>query len=367
MEEYITVREERYGDRGNRQTTGTSKTAYNKESNSVKENNNEHSASTRGLRQNFPLRHTNNSYMQTWGSNNMKDPIHKEYEKRAGRTCYICHSQSHFQASCPKVRERNGKTANVNFVEKIAQEDNFKVEKGEEQDAKEVTDGREDMCRVENIDTVKREDASSGLFPYMSKGYVNGYGLNILRDTGASIDIVASTYVKPEMYTGEYVRVRTPLQEESVCLPVAEVDVVGDFGRVFSKAAVVRSSLDRGYYLLGNKTAEIIERQRTQDPQPEILHAVTTRATKARQEIEEEEQFTDATGPTEEEEDSTEEQDTKEPEILRLVGVAAEEFRREMKQDPDMQKLREKVDLRTSEGEECVERNGLLLVKSTIG
>jgi hypothetical protein len=82
----------------------------------------------------------------------------------------------------------------------------------------------------------------------MSKGLVNGHAMSILRDTGASIDII-HTYLNPETYTRELVKVRTPLQEESVCLSVAEVEIVGDFGWVFSKTAVVRSSLDRGHYL----------------------------------------------------------------------------------------------------------------------
>jgi hypothetical protein len=79
----------------------------------------------------------------------------------------------------------------------------------------------------------------------MPKGYVNGHAMSVLRDTGASIDVIASTYINPEMYTGELVRVRTPLQEESAGLPVAEVEIVEDFGLVFSRAAVVRCSLDR--------------------------------------------------------------------------------------------------------------------------
>jgi hypothetical protein len=127
--------------------------------------------------------------------------------------------------------------------------------------------------------------------------------MSILRDTGASIDIIASAYINPEMYTGELVRVRTPLQKESAGLPVAEVEIVGDFGRVFSRAAVVRSSLDRVYYILGNKTAKLIEQNTTPDPQPEILNAVMTRAEKARRVNVEEEDFTSEADEREEEEE----------------------------------------------------------------
>jgi hypothetical protein len=85
---------------------------------------------------------------------------------------------------------------------------------------------------------------------------------------------------------------------------------------------------------LGNKRAELIVQQTTQDSPQEILNAVTMRAATAKQEMEQAECFTREAVKPEEEEETIEEKDTGEPEILRLMGVEAEEFMREMRHDP---------------------------------
>ncbi|GFX92393.1 SCAN box domain-containing protein [Trichonephila clavipes] len=97
------------------------------------------------------------------------------------------------------------------------------------------------------------------LAPYTSLGTVNGIEMPILRDTGATLDLICKKYVKPSMFINETVWIRTLLEETAVCLPMAEVELDCVFGHVITKAAVLRDSLDQGKYLLGNKTAALFE------------------------------------------------------------------------------------------------------------
>lgn len=116
---------------------------------------------------------------------------------------------------------------------------------------------------------------------YTSTGTVNGVEMKILRDTGATLDLICSKYVKPHMYTNEKVWLRTPLEENLICLPLAEVELDCELGHIVTKAAVLRDSLDQGRYLLGNKTAALFEDNKTdQVVQLHMLNAVQTRAQK---------------------------------------------------------------------------------------
>ncbi|GFT20022.1 retrovirus-related Pol polyprotein from transposon 412 [Trichonephila clavipes] len=67
---------------------------------------------------------------------------------------------------------------------------------------------------------------------------------------------------------------------ELVCLPLAVVEISGNFGTVQSKAAVCGNHLNQhGRYLLGNKTAELIKGNLGYNFLPvEILNAVQTRS-----------------------------------------------------------------------------------------
>ncbi|GFW28026.1 retrovirus-related Pol polyprotein from transposon 297 [Trichonephila clavipes] len=111
------------------------------------------------------------------------------------------------------------------------------------------------------------------------KGSVNGHEIDILRDTGATIDLVCAKYINPS-FSGENVWVKQPLSPELVCLPLAVVEISGNFGTVQTKAAVCGNHLNQhGRYLLGNKTAELIKGNLGHNFLPvEILNAVQTRS-----------------------------------------------------------------------------------------
>ncbi|GFY53785.1 retrovirus-related Pol polyprotein from transposon 412 [Trichonephila inaurata madagascariensis] len=60
-------------------------------------------------------------------------------------------------------------------------------------------------------------------------------------------------------------------------------------GHVITKAAVLRDSLDQGRYLLGNKTAALLEDYKTkEDAQMHMINAMQTRAQKKLLEVENE-------------------------------------------------------------------------------
>ncbi|GFX42759.1 CCHC-type domain-containing protein [Trichonephila clavipes] len=111
-------------------------------------------------------------------------------------------------------------------------------------------------------------------------GSVNGHEIDILRDTGATIDLVCAKYINPSSFSGENVWVKQPLSPELVCLPLAVVEISGNFGTVQTKAAVCGNHLNQhGRYLLGNKTAELIKGNLGYNFLPvEILNAVQTRS-----------------------------------------------------------------------------------------
>ncbi|GFY20172.1 retrovirus-related Pol polyprotein from transposon 412 [Trichonephila clavipes] len=114
---------------------------------------------------------------------------------------------------------------------------------------------------------------------YGFRDSVNGHEIDILRDTGATIDLVCAKYINPS-FSGENVWVKQPLSPELVCLPLAVVEISGNFGTVQTKAAICGNHLNQyGRYLLGNKTAELIKGNLGYNFLPvKILNAVQTRS-----------------------------------------------------------------------------------------
>ncbi|GFW08876.1 retrovirus-related Pol polyprotein from transposon 17.6 [Trichonephila clavipes] len=165
----------------------------------------------------------------------------RTFEKRVMQRCYHCNMPGHIKAVCPKLI-KNKTTETLNNIE-----------------------------GNENPDFLKS---------YTTKGSVNGHEIDILKDTGATIDLVCAKYINPSSFSGENVWVKQPLSPELVCLPLAVVEISGNFGTVQTKAAVCGNHLNQhGRYLLGNKTAELIKGNLGYNFLPvEILNAVQTRS-----------------------------------------------------------------------------------------
>lgn len=95
--------------------------------------------------------------------------------------------------------------------------------------------------------------------PYLSQAKVNNVKTTVLRDSGSSVDVAPFKLIKPDDYTGEFVWLKTPLDNSSRRFPVAKVNIESaEFGNISTKAAVAGSSVKMRYYLLGNSTQNLI-------------------------------------------------------------------------------------------------------------
>ncbi|GBM58814.1 Retrovirus-related Pol polyprotein from transposon 412 [Araneus ventricosus] len=140
---------------------------------------------------------------------------------------------------------------------------------------KQLKKNKELVNRVETSDQAKTFFA-----PYLSKALVNNEEITILRDTGASIDIVSRNHVRLEIFTGETVWVKEPLDFNYKCLPLAEVELQRpEFGHIVTKAAVIDLRLDSGWYLLINKTHQLIVEAKRKPNVNEVMTRSQTRKT----------------------------------------------------------------------------------------
>lgn len=121
--------------------------------------------------------------------------------------------------------------------------------------------------------------------PYVSQIRVNGITRTCLRDTGATIDVCSRNWISLSDFTGEYVDILQPFDHSCKSLPLAKITLEADFGRVITKAAVKPSDLESGPYLIGNKTAQLIQEAKKG---PELINAVTRSQRKRIRDLEEE-------------------------------------------------------------------------------
>lgn len=73
--------------------------------------------------------------------------------------------------------------------------------------------------------------------------------------------------MKNDDLTGEVIWFRQPLNNKCRCLLLAKVTMEEDFGINVTKTAIKRDALDQGIYIIGNRTAQLIE-ERRQNPVP---------------------------------------------------------------------------------------------------
>ncbi|GFX27890.1 gypsy retrotransposon integrase-like protein 1 [Trichonephila clavipes] len=123
----------------------------------------------------------------------------RTFEKRVIQRCYHCNMPGDIKAGCPKLIKNK---------------------------------------TTETLNNIEGNENPDFLNSYTTKGSVNGHEIDILRDTGATIDLVCAKYINPSSFSGENVWVKQPLSPELVCLPLAVVEISGNFGTVQTKAAV---------------------------------------------------------------------------------------------------------------------------------
>ncbi|GFX50362.1 gypsy retrotransposon integrase-like protein 1 [Trichonephila clavipes] len=135
----------------------------------------------------------------------------RTFEKRVIQRCYHCNMPGHIKAVCPKLIKNK---------------------------------------TTETLNNIEGNENPDFLNSYTTKGSVNGHEIDILRDTGATIDLVCAKYINPSSFSGENVWVKQPLSPELVCLPLAVVEISGNFGTVQTKAAVCRNHLNQHVEIL---------------------------------------------------------------------------------------------------------------------
>lgn len=160
----------------------------------------------------------------------------REFNRQRPIRCFACGKTGHFKINCPDRRKGGTELVNRLIIEKEAEEI---------------------------------------LAPHMSKAIVNGFELDILRDTGSSFDIISSAYVPPHFLTEEKVWLKSALDSAAKCLPVAKVEIAGSFGTVTTKAAVTTNDPKSDLYILSNRTAELIAELESTRPATEQINAIT--------------------------------------------------------------------------------------------
>ena len=168
------------------------------------------------------------------------------FEKRVKPRCFHCHSPEHLRPSCPKLMKDR---------------------------------------KVESVNNIPINDQLNFLEGYVWDGKVNGREIKFWRDTGATIDVICQKFIEPKDFSGEHVWIKQPLSLELMCLPLAIVELSGDFGTVKTKAAVCRNRSDENTYLLGNRTAALIKEKNNFEFFPvECVNMVQTRSQKRKNE-----------------------------------------------------------------------------------
>ncbi|GFX82080.1 retrovirus-related Pol polyprotein from transposon 17.6 [Trichonephila clavipes] len=106
---------------------------------------------------------------------------------------------------------------------------------------------------------------------------INGIDRVCLRDLGSSIDVCSRSWINENDLLGEYVWLKSPLDEICHCLPLAKIKIKTKKGEFYIKAAIKQDSSDNDLYLLGNRTAELLE---SDEQGVHLVNAVVTRTSK---------------------------------------------------------------------------------------
>ncbi|GBL84495.1 hypothetical protein AVEN_117239-1 [Araneus ventricosus] len=149
--------------------------------------------------------------------------VDEGFKRKKECRCYHCSSTGHFRSNCPQLKQSES-TAFLNWI---------------------ISAPDDDL-----------------ISPYTVIGEVNGFKMPILRDTETTVDIVSRNRIRPEMLTGEQIIVQQTFDEKPIYLPLAEVELKGKFGQLKTKATVVCSEADKGKYLLGNRAAALLGKDR---------------------------------------------------------------------------------------------------------
>ncbi|GFX17082.1 hypothetical protein TNCV_4266081 [Trichonephila clavipes] len=159
-----------------------------------------------------------------------------QFEKKKPIICYYCNETGHIKPVCPRLRKNNFETvANLTL-------------------------------NTGNYDPFKK---------FKMNMEINGIDRVCLRDSGSSIDVCSRSWINEDDLLGEYVWLKSPLDEICHCLPLDKIKIKTKKGEFYTKAAIKQDNSDNDLYLLGNRTAELLE---SDEQGVHLVNAVVTRS-----------------------------------------------------------------------------------------
>ncbi|XP_064484714.1 uncharacterized protein LOC135396973 [Ornithodoros turicata] len=185
--------------------------------------------------------------------------------------------RKHFSANAPKREPRNN-AADASGKDNPVNEDSKRREGRDERQKTKAFEKKRPIvchrckeeghiaagCRKPRVALAYESDSNDEedelMKPYLYELHINGRPCTVLRDSGASLDLVHPSFVSPEHYVSKCVWIRQVMEERSVCLPVAEVCIQGPFGEFRTEAAVSDKLPERYLYLLSNRTAHLMRK-----------------------------------------------------------------------------------------------------------
>ncbi|GFW76970.1 hypothetical protein TNCV_2593511 [Trichonephila clavipes] len=191
-----------------------------------------------------PFNRDPHKYEVSHGSSQIRREGHRagesQFEKRKPIICYYCNETGHIKPVCPRLRQNNFETV-ANLTLNTGNDDPFKK--------------------------------------FKMNMEINGIDRVCLRDSGSSIDVCSRSWINENDLLGEYVRLKSPLDEICHCLPLAKIKIKTKKGEFYTKAAIKQNSSDNDLYLLGNRTAELLE---SNEHGVQLVNAVVTRSKQKR-------------------------------------------------------------------------------------
>ncbi|GFS43829.1 hypothetical protein NPIL_580151 [Nephila pilipes] len=165
-------------------------------------------------------------------------------ERKRQIICFYCNEISHIKPSCSRLRKNSFETV-ANLNENSENEDPFEKFK------------------------VKME--------------MNGVNCVCLRDSESSIDVCARSWIKESDLLGEYVWLKSPLDDVCHCLPLAKIKTKTKRGEFYTKTAIKSNGRSDDPYLLGNQTAKLID---SSEQDKQLTNAVVPRKGKEKRKFE---------------------------------------------------------------------------------
>ncbi|GFT31165.1 retrovirus-related Pol polyprotein from transposon 412, partial [Nephila pilipes] len=189
----------------------------------------------------------------------------RKFERKRQIICYYCNEIGHIKPSCPKLR-RNSFETEENLNVNSANEDQFERKRQiicyycNEKGHIKPSCPRLRRNSFETVANLKVNSVNEDPFEkFKVKMEINGVDRVCLRDTGSSIDVCARSWVKESDLLGEDVWLKSPLDDVCHCFPLAKIKIKTKRGEIYTKAAIKSDGRGDDPYLLGNRTAELID------------------------------------------------------------------------------------------------------------